>query len=145
VGPTEGVWQASAALALTGPVALEASAGRWPTSPDGFTRGFYASGGVRLLSKTARPAGPVIERIGAGRTRVTFVVRGEQQVGIGGDWNEWRPVPMRSEGGGRWTVELPLAAGAHKFALWINDQWRVPDGVPTLPDDFGGRVGLIVI
>jgi hypothetical protein len=33
----------------------------------------------------------------------------------------------------------------YHFSLIVDEAWIVPDGVATLPDDFGGQVGLLVI
>ncbi len=69
-----------------------------------------------------------------------------ERLAIAGDWNDWTAVAMRREGRGRWTVELPLAPGVYRYALLVDGRaWAVPDGVPSLPDDFGGRVGVLVV
>ena len=145
---TDGLWQVSAAFQFAAPLALEASAGRSPTSPEGFARGYFATLGLRL-SAPPRPLHPAVSitSLGNGLVRVTITVRAARAVFIGGSWNEWNPVAMREEGNGRWSIELPLRAGAHRFGLrrGADGDWFVPDGVPSLPDDFGGRVGLIVI
>lgn len=144
-GPTEAVWQAGAAWQLGAPVALEASAGRWPTSPEGFARGLYASAGLRFMARSRAQPAMVVEPLGAGRVRVTIQVPWSGNIAIGGDWNEWNPVGMTNEGRGRWSIELPLVPGAHRFALRVGEEWRVPPGIPSMPDDFGGRVGLLVV
>jgi hypothetical protein len=126
-------------------LSLESVAGRYPRSPDGFTDGFFVSAGVRL-ARPARGAGARIERLGAGRVRLTVPVRGAARVAIAGEWNAWEPAPMHEAGSGRWSIELSLPRGAHKFSLVVDgDRWVVPDGVPRLPDGFGGEVGVLVV
>lgn len=122
-------------------VAFDLSAGETPRSPEGFASGDYLTLGVRLIA-AKRVTRPVIERTGSG-ARVAFAESG-RDVTIAGDWNDWTPVPMTLVGG-RWTVELPLGAGAHKFVLTVDGKQVVPRGVPKLPDGFGGEVGLLVI
>jgi hypothetical protein len=73
-------------------------------------------------------------------------VPGATSVDIAGDWNSWTPAPMAKDVDGRWSVELPLQGGAHKFIIVVDGQRQmVPRGVPTLPDGFGGTVGLLVV
>jgi hypothetical protein len=41
---------------------------------------------------------------------------------------------------------LPLGPGAYRFSLILDgEHWVVPEGVPMLPDDFGGEVGLLLV
>lgn len=141
----EGVWQVATAVELRPSLALEASAGRWPSSPEGFARGTFGAVGFRVFKRARLSPALAVVPAGPGRVRVTLTVPGRRELLIGGDWNEWTPVPMRHEGGNRWSIELPLGPGAHKFAIRRGDEWMVPDGVPSLPDDFGGRAGLIVV
>ena len=56
------------------------------------------------------------------------------------------PFPLRYEGSGRWSIELRLESGIYKYALLVNgEDWTVPTGAPTLPDDLGGKVGLLTV
>lgn len=141
----DAVWQLQATTELVPAMVLETAVGRWPRSPDGFTEGFFVSAGIRLV-RPARRAAALVERVAAGRVRVTVPVRGAARVAIAGEWNAWDPAPMQAAGTDRWSVELQLAPGAHKFAIVVDgERWIVPAGVPKLPDGFGGEVGLLVV
>jgi hypothetical protein len=142
---TDPTWQARLAVEVLSGLALETAVGAWPRSQDGFTRGFYAVGGVRV-SRALRGARALVERTGERGVRLTLPVRGARSVAIAGEWNDWTPVPMRAEGSGRWSAELPLSPGAWRFAIVVDgERWTVPQGVPRMSDDFGGEVGVLVV
>ena len=45
-----------------------------------------------------------------------------------------------------WTVELSLPPGLYKFSLVVDrEEWTIPAGVPSVPDEFGGTVGLLAV
>jgi hypothetical protein len=45
-----------------------------------------------------------------------------------------------------WEARIALAAGTHRVMLRVDDgEWTVPGNLPTVDDDFGGRVGLLVV
>ena len=146
-------------LRVTSWVTLEAQAGSYPRDISGFTGGSFVSLGV-WLRPWSRPAGipapgfsrgpsrrvVTIESPEPGRERVTFVVRGAQQVAIAGEWNDWTPVALTLLDGERWQANVSLGKGAHRFSLVVDGaRWVVPDGVPSIPDSFGGAVGLLVV
>ena len=55
-------------------------------------------------------------------------------------------MPLGQAGSGRWTIVLPIGPGTWRFALVMADgTWIVPNGVTSLPDDFGGQVGVLVV
>jgi 1,4-alpha-glucan branching enzyme len=77
---------------------------------------------------------------------VVFRVPGARHVAIAGEWNEWAAAPLTARRDGRWEIVLPIRPGAYRFSLIVDgDRWTVPPGVPAMDDDFGGRVGLLVI
>jgi hypothetical protein len=144
--------QGSAAWHVLPLATLELSLGFYPKDITGFTSGFFVSGGIRI----GRPAPPtvralresavVVESLGPDRTRITFTVGAAAQVAIAGEWNDWTPIPLSQIDGRQWRIELPLGPGLYRFSLVIDgERWMVPHGVATLPDDFGGEVGLLVI
>ncbi len=154
-------YQGRAALGVASWATLEAQAGSYPRDLSGFTDGAFVSvgvwlgGGLRrrpsaIGSRSSLPAlterGVTVEFVDAGHQRVTFVVPGASTVAIAGEWNDWTPVAMERVAGARWRATLPLRQGAHRFSLIVDGRrWMVPPGVATLPDDMGGRVGLLVI
>jgi hypothetical protein len=153
----DGAWGSARVMyAITPWTIVEAALGRYARDITGFTEGVFGSVGVRFnLSRTARarwvsePVDAVrVERVNDERVRVTIrhSVRQGDRLEIAGDWNEWLPEALRQEGADRWAIDLRLAPGVYKFALLVNGQgWTVPEAVPTVPDDFGGEVGLLVI
>ena len=153
-------YQGRATVRLAPWATLEAEAGSYPRDLSGFTDGAYVSlgvwlgGGLRreragapLASLAAEnQRGVTVERMDGGQQRVTFVVPGANQVAIAGEWNDWTPVALERVDASRWRATLALTQGAHRFSLVVDGRrWLVPPGVPSLPDDMGGRVGLLVI
>ena len=137
---------------------LEAQVGTYPRDITGFTSGSFVSLGVwlkpggrrdtRLPSVYRGASGNdvTIEQSEPGRERVTFVVPGARRVEIAGEWNDWTPVALVRLGAERWQANVTLGKGAHRFSLLVDgDRWVVPAGVPSIPDSFGGTVGLLVV
>jgi hypothetical protein len=154
-------YQGRASLGVTSWATLEAQAGSYPRDLSGFTEGSFLSVGVwlggglrrRLSGLASGPPlpsssehGVTVESVETGRQRVTFIVPGARNVAIAGEWNDWTPVALEHLEGTRWRANLALRQGAHRFSLVVDGRrWVVPPGVASLPDDMGGRVGLLVI
>jgi hypothetical protein len=69
-----------------------------------------------------------------------------RRVELMGDFTNWEPVPLTRAPGGHWEVVLPLAPGARRFNVRVDGgPWTVPQGVPTVADDFGSVVGVLSI
>ena len=133
---------------------LEGAVGRYPRDLTGFTDGVFATAGARIRLRRDRsdpltsPASPLrVERVAAGRVRIWITYdENASRLEIAGDWNNWIPFPLRHEGSGRWSIELRLESGMYKYALLVDgEDWTVPTGAPTLPDDLGGKVGLFTV
>jgi hypothetical protein len=139
---------------------LEAVAGTFPQDLSGFTSGRYLSLGIWLgrsprattatpAARTWRRSAPgsvVVERIGREQARATFLVPGATRVAIAGEWNQWTPTPLEQVSAGHWRAILPLGQGTYRFSLVVDGaRWVVPPGVPSLPDSFGGTVGLLIV
>ena len=63
-----------------------------------------------------------------------------------GDFTDWKPLPLVSIGGGRWTLPVVLNPGVHHLNVRFDSgTWLVPAGAFAVDDGFGGRVGLIVV
>ena len=146
--------QARLELFATGTATVEAALGRYPRDLTGFTDGLFVNLGVRLRlagsapprrAATARP--PVrVERLGATRVRISLEYRGDvDRLEIAGDWNGWTPVPLARRAEGRWVAEFQLEPGVYKYALLADGHWTLPEGAVAVPDDFGGKVGLLVV
>jgi hypothetical protein len=147
--------QGRAELRLTPLVSFETAAGGYPRDLTGFVSGKYVWAGLRLAIGgapgrlgTRRDAARAVtvEPLDGARVRLTVRAGEARSLAIAGEWNGWTPQPLESLGEGRWTVVLPLGPGAWRFTLVADEErWFVPDGVPRLPDDFGGNAGLLVI
>ncbi len=134
---------------ITPYLGLEAAVGNYPADLSGFTEGFFVSAGLRVGTRR-RDLPPersvTYERLSEEQTQVTFTVRDAETVALAGEWNAWTPTPMARIDSRHWRATVPLGPGAYRFALVVDgDRWIVPEGVPALPDDFGGEVGLLLI
>jgi hypothetical protein len=128
---------------------FEAAVGTYPADLTGFADGFFVNAGIRVGTRR-RPVVPeqsvAVHRIDAGEVQVTFTLRGTTDVAIAGEWNAWTPIPLSRIDGHHWRAVLPLGPGAYRFSLILDgEHWVVPEGVPMLPDDFGGEVGLLLV
>jgi hypothetical protein len=84
--------------------------------------------------------------VGERRTLLVTAPRAATTVEISGDFTNWDPVALVRRGDGRWSVVLPLTSGVHQVAVRVNGgAWRVPAGLPTMDDEFGGVAGLLVV
>ncbi len=80
-----------------------------------------------------------------GTTTIAITARDARTVEIAGDFTEWVPVELRRERG-RWVIDWPLEPGTYRCNIRIDGgPWTVPDGLPSVQDDFGGEVGVLVV
>ena len=147
--------QARVAWQVVAPLTIEASAGRYAPDISGFLEGNFISAGVRVgfgspgrLIGRDLPASDAmaVRRDRSGGLNVEFKLPRAERVAIAGEWNGWEPQPLAASGSGRWRVRLRLAPGVYRFSLVDGDgHWFVPSGIPSMPDDFGGTAGLLVV
>ena len=86
-----------------------------------------------------------------GASVVTFVlvVPEARTVALAGDFNGWDPaqLPMRREGSGLWTVDVPLQPGRYQYAFVVDGRRFVAD--PAAPravgDDFGTPTSVVTV
>jgi hypothetical protein len=123
---------------------------RWRPSP--------TSGGVHgRPPKTGAPETPLPSESVIARAAADVVVRdtarvlriyapGATRVEVRGDATEWRPVALAARGR-YWELVLPGAEpGTLRLAVRVDGgAWDVPGNLPTVEDDFGARVGLLVL
>ncbi|MFQ5890375.1 MAG: glycogen-binding domain-containing protein [Gemmatimonadota bacterium] len=103
--------------------------------------------GWRALRFTAGPK-PLYTLVGAGHAAVRFELRrqGARDAQVLGDFSDWKPVPMREEGDGRWTVTVPVAPGVYRFGFLVDGQWFVPPGSErSVEDEWGRRSATLVV
>lgn len=132
-----------------------------PTTPSAASRDSVVPAAILALPSGRQtdptPAAPTLE-VSAAATRDTSDGGGERRtllvtapraattVEISGDFTNWDPVALVRRGDGRWSVVLPLPSGVHQVTVRVNGgAWRVPAGLPTMDDEFGGAAGLLVV
>jgi hypothetical protein len=148
--------------------ALVAAGGTYPIDPtQGFPGGRFVSLSIRMSTRrTGTPSIstqqpelgvpsenglPVVTAFAAeqsGIDSVTLKVKAPraQLVEVNGDFTAWTPVRLNPVSDGSWAVTLPMASGKYQMNLRINGgEWLVPPGLLSMLDEFGGRVGLLVI
>lgn len=82
------------------------------------------------------PMGPV--------ARFTLVNAEASRVEVMGDFSEWEPVTMRSEGE-LWTVEVPVEPGIYHFGFLVDGDWFVPVTAPGRVSDEWGRMNATLV
>jgi hypothetical protein len=118
----------------------------------GFPRTGFASAGVRVFFPTRSSSGPISEaraalanRDGDDFVTVTFHIVADS-VAVAGDWNGWTPEPLEQVAPDLWRLRKHLAPGIYRFGLVLGPgQWTVPQGYPTVPDDWGGMAAVLVV
>jgi hypothetical protein len=98
-------------------------------------------GRVRSVLQPATPAkgGEVVIRLPAADAPAS-------ELWVAGDFNGWKPVPMRLQGR-EWVLSLRLGPGVYKYAFRKGDrEWFVPASVASRRDDgMGGHVAVLVV
>lgn len=149
--------------------AAVAAGGTYPIDPtQGFPGGRFVSFSIRMATRRApeaqstnvqqpqletRPDSGLavvtdFETRPAGVGSVTLKVEAPlaRAVEITGDFTGWTPVPLQLESTGWWTVTLPIGPGKYQMNLRLNGgEWLVPPGLLSMLDEFGGRVGLLIV
>ena len=80
-------------------------------------------------------------------TRRTLRVRAPaaQRVEVMGDFTDWEPVTLTLTGD-VFSGVFALSPGSHRLVLRMDGgDWRPAANTPAVDDDFGGRVGLLVV
>ena len=88
---------------------------------------------------------------GGGAAVVTFILVAPQArtVALAGDFDGWDParMPLRREGSGLWTVDVPLQPGRYQYAFVVDGRRFVAD--PAAPravgDDFGQPSSVVTV
>jgi hypothetical protein len=169
LGATARTWGSLTAVAWLKPrVAAVLAGGTYPIDPtQGFPGGRFVSASIRLARGARRAPPPVpaavapesggrleasaVQRFtwgkaGANAVTLRAQVPLAQSVEISGDFTNWTPVRLSSTGVGSWAVTLPLKPGNYQMNIRVNGgPWRVPPGMLSMVDEFGGSVGLLTI
>ncbi len=157
---TEGSGEAWARAAAEVPIDRRLSVvgafGKYPGVPEqGLDGRHFARAGLRVRlpapgEPSARPTGVAdgtLFAVAAGRAHLIRVVaRGADVVEITGDLTDWSPLLLDRSEDGVWETALVLRPGFYRVAVRIDGgAWTPPAGVPSVPDEFGGRVGALVV
>ncbi len=151
---SRGAGLAAAEVRLAPGVSLEASGGNVLPDPyQGLPASGFISVGVRVHLPTHHAASTSLVRTGsfsAFRRGDGIVIRlrsrDAQHVAIAGDWNQWTPTPLAPADPDYWELLITLPPGPHRFMVLIDGApWRIPDGVPSVPDGLGGRVAVLSV
>jgi hypothetical protein len=168
LGGTDRAWANGSVLFWLTPWAgLLASGGTYPVDlTQGFPGGRFLSLGVRLrtterreaLERSALEEQPsAVVSVGGvnafealtaanGQTVLRILSPGANGVEIASDFTNWKAVALRADGSGWWTATLPIPAGTHQLNVRVDGgPWLVPPGLPSVADEFGGKVGLLVV
>lgn len=64
-----------------------------------------------------------------------------QKVALGGTFNGWEPskTPLKSDGKGKWRVDLELEPGRYEYRFWVDGDWQNDQrsSVECVPNPFG--------
>jgi hypothetical protein len=149
-------------------IAATVAGGRYPSDPvRGVIAANYVSVGLRitafsspapatassLLREVRRP-----EPVRAGETRITIQpatqgthtisveAAGAESVELSADFTDWEPVSLNHSTGNRWELIIRIPPGIYRVSLRVNGgSWIAPGGVRAEEDEFGGRVGVLVV
>jgi len=71
---------------------------------------------------------------------------GAGEVRLAGDFNHWRPVPMRKRKDGEFVAVVAVAPGTYEYKFLIDGQWTVDrDNHDWASNPFGGVNSVAVV
>jgi hypothetical protein len=148
-----GFGSVSATVAIGPMLSLQGGAGTYPTNRvTGTLGGRFASIGVvvqgtrRLDSQVRVPQVRGAPPVADGFTRLAISAPSAARVEVAGDWNGWTPTLATRSPDGVWYADVTLRRGEYRYAFKIDGQrWRVPEGITSLDDGFGGRSALVTV
>jgi hypothetical protein len=147
-------WMAEPRLSLS-PIGAFAAALLIVLAAVGGARRAFVDSASSTLPSPLADATPVTRALpgspGALRQDVQFVLVADSasDVSIVGDFNDWdvRATPLqRSNGGGVWSVIVPLSPGRHVYSFVIDGkQWTADAAAPRAPENEFGTPNSIVL
>lgn len=150
--------RAAASYVLRDGLALTAAAGVMPANIErGLRRAPFGRIGLRFDVSAAGsgvppipapPGTPALQVRNASDGYVVLLARvpGARRVEVKGDFTDWQPVELSAAGPDLWQAHLRVAPGIHRVNLRVDGgAWMVPPGLPSVLDEFGGMVGLLVV
>jgi hypothetical protein len=149
----------AAAVPLSRRMAMVAEAGSRASTPEErLPAGRFFSVGMRLLGDDgprrhfapppAPPGAPALELVPAPEGARTLRLTGVdgRQVALLADFTDWSPVEMARTPAGEWELTLVLAPGSYRLCVRADGGACLPPpGLPTVEDEFGGHVGILLV
>lgn len=140
---------------------ISASAGSYPVDfAQGYPGNRFVSLSVRFRAlgpERTQPPAPVVRpadqvrdfqvlRVSGDLHRVRVFAPSARTVELSGDFTQWTPLALGSEGGGWWTTTVAIASGTHEVNVRVNaGSWQVPPNLMGIKDEFGGTAGLLTV
>ncbi|HEY1952878.1 MAG TPA: glycogen-binding domain-containing protein, partial [Gemmatimonadaceae bacterium] len=88
----------------------------------------------------------VVSRILPDSITLRISAPGAERVEITGDFTGWDPIALAPDSDGSWTRSFALRPGQYQMNVRVNaGQWTVPRSLLSMVDEFGGKVGLLII
>jgi len=82
---------------------------------------------------------------GSGTLTVTISAPAHAVVDLAMSYDDWQPIRMARRGD-VFVHQLALPSGAHRISIRMNGgTWRAPRGLAQVHDDFGGKMGVVII
>lgn len=112
--------------------------------------------GFRVVPGASIPSRPTPERPpargfearagGGGEVVLALAAPNAAYVEIAGDFTTWEARRMRRAAGGWWELPVRLQPGRYLLNVRVDGaRWLPPPGLPAAQDEFGGRVGVLVV
>jgi hypothetical protein len=156
-GHPPAAWASTGAGLRIGPVSvLTASLGFRAADPIRYSRaGPFAALSLQLVPRAAPSVVPLrpaavrqtvrLTALSPGVYRLSLRLQGARRVEIAGDFTDWQAVDLAPRGGW-WELAQPLAPGTYHVDVRLDGgPWTAPPGLLTVPDEFGGSVGVLVV
>lgn len=149
--------RAQASWSIDEQFALVATGGtRAPEPAVGRVGGNFFSLGVRLASATwiahalhpgARASASAFGVRADGSTRIIYVhAPAARTIELMADFTDWQPMMMRHAATDEWELAMRIMPGSHRVNIRVDGgEWSAPPGAGTVPDEFNGTVGLVVV
>jgi hypothetical protein len=103
---------------------------------------------VKVLGRgpTSRAAGTAVTVTAeAGGTLRAEVYGAAEVVEVMGEFSDWQPLRL-FRAGDTWILPRRLGSGLHRILVRVDGgEWRPPDNLPRAEDEFGAKVGLVVV
>lgn len=139
---------------------LAASAGSYPVDfAQGYPGNQFISLSVRFrtlvperVPRSAEAASPEqvrgfqARRLSGDLHRIRVFAPSARAVELSGDFTQWTPIALDSEGRGWWATTVSITSGTHEVNVRVNaGSWQVPPGLIPSKDEFGGAVGVLIV